>query len=280
MTKKEDTGVSSTSTILRVLELMESGLRNPITFADLARQVGYSPWYLASVFRSVTGTSPGKYLRVRRLSDAATELVRSERSVTAIALEYQFTSPETFARAFNRAFGLSPMRFRKRTRATSSPGRGGYMEPRIIGMGKLCLVGMVCYKDGGTGKLWQYFIPKILSIPGRVEIDTIYELHFRSNSDVFFMPSVAVSSLVDVPVDMLGKTLPAAEYGMFVHRGPASRLGETYKYIYDTWLPRSSYELAEQYDFEQHYRARDNMDEPEVHIFVPLRHRPGPDVRL
>lgn len=83
----------------------------------------------------------------------------------------------------------------------------------------------------------------------------MYELHLRSTRDVLFMPSMSVGSLSDVRLDMLGKTLPASEYAVFIHTRPASKLPDTYLLIHNTWLPGSDYRIANEYDSEQHRSA-------------------------
>ncbi len=143
-------------------------------------------------------------------------------------------------------------------------------EPQLAAMGKMNLIGMVSSKAGNAAELWRHFLRRIPAISERVEPDFVYELHYRSVRDIFFMPSVSVGSLTDVPLDMLGKTLPATEYAVFIHTGPASRLPETYLFVYNTWLPRSGYRIAYEYDFEQHRRAEYPGGDSDIRVFVPI----------
>ena len=36
-------------------------------------------------------------------------------------------------------------------------------------------------------------------------------------------------------------TIPAGTYACFSHCGPVAKIGETIRYVYGTWLPRSPY---------------------------------------
>lgn len=42
-----------------------------------------------------------------------------------------------------------------------------------------------------------------------------------------------------LPEGMEVRVVPAGRYAVFVHRGPIERLGETLRYVYETWLPHS-----------------------------------------
>jgi AraC family transcriptional regulator len=97
----------------RMQEYIESHLGDRITMAALARVARYSQWHAARVFKEVTGKSPFEYVRLRRLSTAATELQQTSRKVVDVAFDFVFDSHEGFTRAFARQFGVSPHIFRK-----------------------------------------------------------------------------------------------------------------------------------------------------------------------
>jgi len=277
-----------TGDILRAVELMEQGLKAPITLDGIAAHTGYSPWHFHRLFSAVSGETPADYLRKRRLTEAARELRGTRRRVTDLALEYQFGSPEAFTRAFARVFGVTPSEYRRRgtfvrgsqkaktTEATIRHIKEGLsVQPRFEELGAMALVGMICYQGGvdGVGRLWQGFGPRIPAVPNQTEPDAGYEIHFRTEPGTCFMPAVRVSDLSNVPMDMVGKTLPAARYAVFTHRGPVGRLGMTYEYIYGKWLPESPYVLAGDYDFERYdSRFGDGRSEDSQHdIYVPVR---------
>ena len=53
-----------------------------------------------------------------KLSKASTELLVGSKSITDIALDYQYNSPEVFSCAFRRFWGITPSEFRKTRRFT------------------------------------------------------------------------------------------------------------------------------------------------------------------
>ncbi len=53
-----------------------------------------------------------EYVRKRRLSEAAMELAQTDEKITDIAFKYQFSSEESFSRAFKKLYGASPRDYR------------------------------------------------------------------------------------------------------------------------------------------------------------------------
>ncbi len=94
---------------------IDAHIHEPITLYQLAQIAKYSPTHCAHLFKQYTGKAPFEYIRSMRLSKAALRL-RDERSrVVDVAFDFVFDSHEGFTRAFSRAFGISPYRYRKQT---------------------------------------------------------------------------------------------------------------------------------------------------------------------
>lgn len=67
-----------------------------------------SPFHFLRMFEVVSGLTPGEYSRRRRLSRAAVDLAAGNEKVIDVALRYGYETPEAFAKAFKRLFGLTP----------------------------------------------------------------------------------------------------------------------------------------------------------------------------
>lgn len=57
--------------------------------------------------------SVGEYIRSRRLSLAGTELAFANSKVIDVAMKYGYESPESFTRAFQKFYGITPKEARK-----------------------------------------------------------------------------------------------------------------------------------------------------------------------
>lgn len=104
------------SVLITALEVVEKNLCGRFTVEDLARECYVSVSGLQKMFSYVFGFSVGEYLLRRRLSAAAHELVNTNKSITDIALNFRYASPEAFSRAFRKFWGILPSAYRKKHR--------------------------------------------------------------------------------------------------------------------------------------------------------------------
>jgi len=107
-----------TDPINRAIDYIENNLAQTIEPDKVAAVAGYSRFYFDRLFLANLEETPARYIRKRRLSEAARELVTSKKSILDIALDYQFQSQEAFTRSFKRMFRLSPAAYRSKHRLT------------------------------------------------------------------------------------------------------------------------------------------------------------------
>lgn len=105
--------------IQRSIDYIERHLCDDIKLAGIAKQSYFSEFHFNRLFKKAMGTSVMEYVRERRLSEAAMELTEANEKITDIALKYQFSSEESFSRAFKKRYGASPRYFRNIRRETS-----------------------------------------------------------------------------------------------------------------------------------------------------------------
>ncbi|MFA4929887.1 MAG: AraC family transcriptional regulator [Patulibacter sp.] len=101
----------------QLLDLVIASLDAPGTDGRvLADRASFSRDHLDRLLAAATGESPVA-MRRRLLLERAAWQLRSERTTAAqAAIDADFGSPEAFSRAFSRAFGVSPGRFRDEDR--------------------------------------------------------------------------------------------------------------------------------------------------------------------
>lgn len=109
---KPGTRAAYEARLLRVLLYIQGHLDRPLGLGELAEVAAFSPFHFARIFRAMTGETVGEHLRRLKLERAAGQLRRTRRSVTTIALDAGFDTPEAFSRSFRARFGESPSRFR------------------------------------------------------------------------------------------------------------------------------------------------------------------------
>lgn len=82
------------------------------SLAELAADVGMSPFHFARVFRELAGAPPHRYLLERRLT-VAQRLLADGASVTEALYATGFVSASHFSRAFRRYRGVSPSEWKR-----------------------------------------------------------------------------------------------------------------------------------------------------------------------
>lgn len=88
-------------------EVIDAQLERDVTLGDLEHATGQDRWQLSRDFRALFGTSPYRYLVLRRL-DKARDLMLNGTSASEAAYACGFADQSHFGRHFKRAFGLSP----------------------------------------------------------------------------------------------------------------------------------------------------------------------------
>jgi AraC family transcriptional regulator len=96
----------------RVITNMWDRYEEPLSLEDMANVAFFSRFYFSRAFRSVTGTSPGRFLTAIRLYKAKNLLLETSMSVTDISYQVGYNSLGTFSSRFARSVGMAPGRYR------------------------------------------------------------------------------------------------------------------------------------------------------------------------
>ena len=100
-------------TFTRLLDVLAGSLDDPgATGADVAARAYLSRFHFDRVAAAVLGESPGAFRRRLMLERAAHRLLTSRDTVLDVAVAAGYGSHEAFTRAFVRAYGCSPARWR------------------------------------------------------------------------------------------------------------------------------------------------------------------------
>src|SRR3982751_1696840 len=92
----------------KALWYIESHLAQPLTLDEIAGVAGISRFHMVRAFAAATGFSVMRYVRARRLSEAARALANGAPDILAVALDAEYGSHEAFTRAFSDRFGVTP----------------------------------------------------------------------------------------------------------------------------------------------------------------------------
>src|SRR5256886_10206943 len=99
----------------KALWFIESHLASELTLDEIAAIGGISRFHMVRAFAAATGLSVIRYVRARRLSEAARALAAGAPDILALALDADYSSHEAFTRAFRDHFGVTPEAVRAAT---------------------------------------------------------------------------------------------------------------------------------------------------------------------
>ena len=97
-----------------VIDYIESHITESISCETLAQMTGLSVYEFRRIFSFVVGMPVGEYIRKRRLSLAAFEIIRSDAGdISSIAEKYGYSSQSAFTTAFKTMHSISPLLLKK-----------------------------------------------------------------------------------------------------------------------------------------------------------------------
>lgn len=99
--------------IENAVNYIEKNLETSLTVSEIAHQSGYSEFYFQRLFSVICNISVGEYIRCRRMTLAADDLLNSSLRIIDIAYKYGYETPESFTKAFHRFHGISPSKLRQ-----------------------------------------------------------------------------------------------------------------------------------------------------------------------
>jgi AraC-like DNA-binding protein len=114
-----ETAIGSTDERLlqEIVSFLETNLTNPqLSVEGLSKQVGMSRSTLYSKLLQLTGETPVEYIRSFRLNKAAVLLQKSNMTISEIAYQVGFTTPNYFAKSFKSKFNMLPSEYIARNR--------------------------------------------------------------------------------------------------------------------------------------------------------------------
>jgi AraC family transcriptional regulator len=228
-----------------------------------------------------------RYVRGRRLSEAARHLIDGAPDILSVALDAGYGSHEAFTRAFRDQFGLTPEAVRAQRRLDNITLVEAIrmdasliidLKPPRFENGRALLIAGLGERytfetNHGIPRQWERFAPYIGNVPGQVG-GTAYGVCCigDGNGNFDYIAGVEVTSFDDLPSEFSRIRISAQRYAVFSHREHISRMRATAFTIWNKWLPESGYRHADAPDFEL-YDARfdPQTGNGTVEIWLPIR---------
>lgn len=246
--------------VQKALWFVESHLREPIALEAVATHSGVSPYHLTRAFDAVTGQSLMRYVRARRLSEAARQLSNGAPDILSVALDTGYGSHEAFTRAFRDQFGLTPEQVRGQGQLANlsltepivmdSTPMPNLAPPRFETSKPLLLAGLTArynqQTSAGIPSQWERLHPHLGNVPKQVG-HTAYGACYNTDEDGNFdyLAGIEVSEFSDVPAEFVTLRVPAHRYAVFRQSEHVSTIRRTFSAIWSKWLPESGHKPAD-----------------------------------
>ena len=280
-------GLSSMNPAQKALWFIESHLAGALSLDEIAGVAGISRFHMVRAFAAATGFSVMRYVRARRLSEAARALAGGAPDILKLALEADYGSHEAFTRAFRDHFGVTPEAVRAATRLDTLK----LQEPIIMDStvidnlapprfetGKPLLVAGIgerysCESGAAIPGQWQRFHQSVDHIPGRIGKVAYGVCCNGDDSGNFdYIAGVEVSDFSDLPREFSSIRIPVQKYAVFTHRDHISTIRRTINTIWNHWLPASGLKAADAPSFERYDENFDPLTgNGGLEIWIPVR---------
>ena len=244
----------------KALWYIEAHLTQDISLSDIAADCGVSRHHLLRAFAAGTGSSVMRYVRGRRLSQAAERLASGANDILEVAIDAGYNSHEAFTRAFGEQFGATPAQVRTRG---SSQGLAlvqpvaldaaplAIEPPRFELLDVLLIAGISRRYEGiesgaGVPGQWSAFAAEHDRIRGRVGTATYgacFNLDDEGSMD--YLCGVQVNAFAGQPSQLSCLRVPRQRYAVFVHCEHIATIRRTWDAIWNGWLPQSGHEAAD-----------------------------------
>jgi AraC family transcriptional regulator len=238
-------------------------------------------------FGAATGLSIMRYVRGRRLTEAAKALSNGAPDILSVALDAGYGSHEAFTRAFHDEFGATPETIRAQGHLKKMELVGPIKmdetlmikleSPRFVSGKRLLIAGLgeryTWETSAGIPSQWQRFLPHLSQILGQLG-RTAYGVCCNSDDagNFDYVCGVEVKDFSRLPADWSRVRIPEQRYAIFLQREHISTIRSTWNTIWNNWLPESGYEVVDAPNFERYGDDFDSVTgRGGFEIWIPIK---------
>jgi AraC family transcriptional regulator len=262
---KGDTVIASLN---RLVDLIEENLVEAVDIARLATSLGTTEYHLRRMFSSLAGMPLSEYVRRRRMSVAAADILGDE-GLLDIAVRFGYGSTEAFGRAFRAVHGASPsdvrrdggpLRAQPQLRFRLTVEGNNPMDTRIVSQPAFRLLGHAARVPLIREGINPHIQAHIASLPqdehdrlkmlsntepvGLLQISADVDPDYTEGSELTYVHGVAVSAESIALSDLDAIDVPAGEWAVFRTEGHyPEALQTTWAATATDWFPSNPWRL-------------------------------------
>lgn len=250
----------------QAMAYIEENLAEELDMQQVEKLALCSEYHFRRMFSFLAGIPLSEYIRRRRLTLAAFELLHSDSSVIDTAVKYGYSSPDSFSRAFAGLHGLTPTEARRTGQLLKAYPRMTFqlsikgvseMNYRIIEKGAFAIVGIMkrvtlIYEgvNPEIAAMWQSLDETMIStLKALSNVEPMGLISASTNFSEGRLDGGALDHIIGAattlahPEDLSRLAVPASTWAVFESVGPfPETVQNIWGRIYAEWFPTSGYE--------------------------------------
>lgn len=266
--------------IEKAVDYIEENLENDINISDCANACGYSVYHFLRLFRNATGFTPAVYIRKRRLTEAAKEMMKGNQYISELAFRYGFNSKENFLRAFKSEHQILPTEYKAAENSLKLYERFSFQKlpfsvtPEFVTLDPFMLVVYPCDEDTPP-KFWNKYNARKFSQKlsgGKVVKDYGVSIWNFSEWKLYYYIGIRKEQAHGNTDGTLEIAVPGGLYALFCtpeadQNSFVNNIHKTWDYINRIWLPESGCRRTGGCEFECYVEeSRQFIEE----IYIPV----------
>lgn len=270
------------------IDYIEAHLTEEVNYEQLGKIACCSSYHFQRMFAYMAGVPLSEYIRRRRMSLAAVDLLGGQAKVLEISQKYGYSSPTAFNRAFQAVHGVAPSLVREegvsvksyppltfRVTITGAAALDYRVETReafrIVGL-SAPLSKEIEQNFSVVPALWQKAaagecIPKLAALMDQPPLGLLGVSTCGDAEDWRYW--LAVSSTASAGGELEETTIPAFTWAIFPGEGPCPQAIQALEQrIITEWLPTSGYEYDNGPDVEVYLTP--DPREAKFEVWIPV----------
>ena len=280
----------------RLVDVVEEQLTEDLDVDRLATTLGTTGHHLRRMFSTLAGMPLSEYVRRRRMTVAAADVVTGTGDLLAIAVRHGYGSAEAFGRAFASVHGVTPgqarrdggpLRTQPRLRFRLTVEGAAPMDVRITSRPDFRLVGhaaRVPLVHRGINPAIQEHVTALppqehlrLKALGDAEphgllaVTTDVDPDRAEGTELTYLHGVAVTDAVPVPDDLDVVDVPAGSWAVFRAAGPYPQtLQDVWAATATEWFPSNPWRLRPGPEIVAVLDRPDDFSTATVELWLPV----------
>jgi AraC family transcriptional regulator len=280
----------------RVLDYIDRHLDKELDLETVSKVAAFSKFHFHRQFKACFGLSLHRYVQLARMRQASKRLAGEQgQSVTEIALDAGYETPDAFARAFRQRFSQSPSDFRKspdwvpwlQAFGPLNAARSRIMQTKFtadqVTLREVAPTRVAIFEHRGDPETIDATIQRFIAwrkaaglSPRTNPTFNIWHSERRPADPADYSMDLCVGLAADQPIDTGDGTVKAGEIpggrcAVLRVTGDTHNLEPAALYLYREWLPASGEEMRDFPIYCQRFFLEEPAQGTAAELFLPLK---------